>query len=1490
MSCGRSGKIELVIFPMLLLAISVPFCAHAYDADTHAYLTEEALSFYASQAADGGMPSGMKSFTVDGARREDDAPRWMDHFYDPVNDRGLTYDPAIDPGIYVGAWESSKDWANDAGNQGSLTYKVPATVASILTAIEQQKLSGISSDTDFTWGQAKQYYLEGQYEKAFFALGHILHLVQDASVPDHTRNDPHPGDSPYENYTKQFTLANPDKELDAKLKGNSLVAFSSLGEYFDSLAIYSNNNFYSKDTIGIQSGYKLPEIDHFEVLGDGRSYGIAIDKEFGDYPLVKSKSLLAVKNDDLLDRPLVMAAYWSRLSTNAVQYGAGVIDLFFHEVQKDKESGAVASAGPKSFFATIVGFVDAGANGLAQMIRGVFAPSADADVSQNGPVPPAESGSGNVPVSQDTSAVPGDAQVDQAGQEEDDTSEYPDEDIDVFRYEDDVAVASTSVGNDAAVVATSSLKKAAIATSSVKSAASATKEAVSWAFAVKIDEIMYDAPGSDSGKEWIEVVNRESVPVDICDWRLSTNGTNHKLSFSRGACEISPGGYAIIATSDDGFEALYPWFSGTVITGSFSLNNSGGTISLKNGDVEIDSVTYSSDAGAHGDGNSLQLFGDAWYSRTPTPGTENVFSGGGGGGVVAQNTQGIQNASSNHAPVAAFTAMPFAPQVGEAVLFDASASRDADGVIARYSWDFGDGESASGTQSGAEHAYATSGSYTVRLSVEDDGGSTGEIERAIQVAPADTTPAIPADHVVMSEILFDAAGSDTGKEFIELYNPTAVPVNMDGWAFRYASGDATTTVSLAILDGAAGDHTEISSGGFLLVGFSNYDAANFGGRTADAVRAHGLPNGTAESTQVVLRDGEGGEIDRVIYASTSIGAAGQSIERKTVRNGMCVSPQSTNEFEGNSCDRGSVSDFTVRAAPNPQNSESLIEPRGSIAAPVPISGAVNVATFDKASMTFDFAWRASTSSDPRAVVSYKIADVSTDGILVDDTVTTSTGARVRVREVGKEYAFSMTASDQEGLTSSSSLYRIAVPSLLANAYAYPDPRETGERHYLFDLYYDTFPFIPDEFGQGAWQGIVVYEDRTPNPVNEVLLTENAYVPDDTSSVVNVAYPSCLTGVAGSSVPSLTIPLGDEWCEGGGGLASSALDFKRLEDDHLLVRSASTTDAFAQSGYFTLAYYTLKDSGGGRQDLALVALDRTRYPFQPAPPSQNAPHMRMISTSYDPAGGKLLVSWEAATDLDSIDDDLVYELNFTPTSESNVPADDLWTASTTALSYERTVVPNERLLIGVRARDDFGNVSNVATTTWSAPSAGLPIVQAVETGWSDEWGTVLHSSAEPDTASFQSLVPQGNASFDTVIVKTWQSMVSDTATLRMAVYADNGSGRPDMSRSLGEATLSNVLDPDKEREHAFTFASPIAVEAGSTYWLALDVAGYSDPTGYTRNAWRNAVAAGGDAYAAGVAGTGKARGANDACPDGCGYERPYWTVGPADWYFKLGASG
>jgi PKD repeat protein len=63
--------------------------------------------------------------------------------------------------------------------------------------------------------------------------------------------------------------------------------------------------------------------------------------------------------------------------------------------------------------------------------------------------------------------------------------------------------------------------------------------------------------------------------------------------------------------------------------------------------------------------------------------------------------------------------------------FDGSASTDSDGTIQNYGWDFGDGTRGSGQT--VQHDYAQSGTYTVSLTVTDDGGATDTVAKTVTI-------------------------------------------------------------------------------------------------------------------------------------------------------------------------------------------------------------------------------------------------------------------------------------------------------------------------------------------------------------------------------------------------------------------------------------------------------------------------------------------------------------------------------------------------------------------------------------------------------------------------------------------------------------------------------------------------------------------------------------------------------------------------------------
>lgn len=87
--------------------------------------------------------------------------------------------------------------------------------------------------------------------------------------------------------------------------------------------------------------------------------------------------------------------------------------------------------------------------------------------------------------------------------------------------------------------------------------------------------------------------------------------------------------------------------------------------------------------------------------------------------------------TSNLAPLADLGGTQ--PLVGIAplgVVFSGSASRDTDGIIAGYAWDFGDGSPVS-TVANPTHTYASTGDYTVTLTVTDNDGATASASATV---------------------------------------------------------------------------------------------------------------------------------------------------------------------------------------------------------------------------------------------------------------------------------------------------------------------------------------------------------------------------------------------------------------------------------------------------------------------------------------------------------------------------------------------------------------------------------------------------------------------------------------------------------------------------------------------------------------------------------------------------------------------------------------
>lgn len=103
-------------------------------------------------------------------------------------------------------------------------------------------------------------------------------------------------------------------------------------------------------------------------------------------------------------------------------------------------------------------------------------------------------------------------------------------------------------------------------------------------------------------------------------------------------------------------------------------------------------------------------------------------------GDTGDATQDVTVALDNMAPEAAMDVTC----TGLVCEFDGTESSDPDGTITSYSWDFGDGETS--TEATPNHTFAGAGSYSVSLTVTDDGGLSDTVTEVVEVVQGNQPP------------------------------------------------------------------------------------------------------------------------------------------------------------------------------------------------------------------------------------------------------------------------------------------------------------------------------------------------------------------------------------------------------------------------------------------------------------------------------------------------------------------------------------------------------------------------------------------------------------------------------------------------------------------------------------------------------------------------------------------------------------------------------
>ncbi len=277
-----------------------PLTLFAYEpTTTHAGLTEQIVSFY-NHGASPLITEDDKEKIVSGAIAEDSGLRYFNHLYDPTRNAGYNN------------YRSAKSWAFDT--------------------------TGLNG---YAWQDGIQAYAEGRNADAMISLGHILHLIEDMAVPEHTRNDGHGietlvHESPYEKWAHEnknrTTLAGLSNTLISE--GVTVRHLPTFEELFDFMARYSNGNFFSADTIDNKIiSYANP----VKTRTDGDYvYGVDSLTNKEVKLLVKDKteygqtfSAMFTQNDKS-----ILSSYFDRLSRQVIPAGAGVVEFFVKEGEK----------------------------------------------------------------------------------------------------------------------------------------------------------------------------------------------------------------------------------------------------------------------------------------------------------------------------------------------------------------------------------------------------------------------------------------------------------------------------------------------------------------------------------------------------------------------------------------------------------------------------------------------------------------------------------------------------------------------------------------------------------------------------------------------------------------------------------------------------------------------------------------------------------------------------------------------------------------------------------------------------------------------------------------------------------------------------------------------------------------------------------------------------------------------------------------------------
>ncbi len=703
------------------------------------------------------------------------------------------------------------------------------------------------------------------------------------------------------------------------------------------------------------------------------------------------------------------------------------------------------------------------------------------------------------------------------------------------------------------------------------------------------------------------------------------------------------------------------------------------------------------------------------------------------------------------------------------------------------------------------------------------------------------TPSDSASNVVISEIMAGKEG-EADNEFIEFYNPTGLEIDLTGFVLKRKASFESQTEQVLVNAESFLDK-KIPSHGFFLVASPEYT----GEKLPDIVYSSAYH--LAYDEDVLLLYDDINKIDEAKYEKID---PGQSLERAAYFDGGCVSPTEDNEFLGNGCDSNETPIFYVRGTPNPQNSKSLPEPREKPAIP---SGFATEFIPSLLSLKFDWA------KPEIGELKWKIKEIDSDPYLAD-LMTENNEAQVVINEVGRSYRFEIRAIDEDNLASDAAVVEIKPPGFfktLAFTHASDDK-------FVIDGYYEKYPIVPAIFEQTlSWKMAAFYLNQDASKEEIVY---DSFQPSD-NNAIEITYPSCAGG--NISRNSLILPDERNFCNTDGGAYSKAMLWDNLEDPHFQVKASLNpfNSIDPENNFLTVAFYakfSSMPSDGRIPYFKLVAIDKTEYRFQSNQGFREKPILSgLIKKEFHGDSSKLILSWPAASDTDSLDSSLSYKIKF---SDNENLDNSEWLDVVEKTRFEKIVSSGDRFWIVVKTTDESDNDSDIIKTEWRYPEAEWSIVQNLANGFSESFGYRVNDVPFLATQSF---VPVNDVTANVISLEVRHLFGDDGARLNLSVF--DGENEPNFNvLPLGSASAGEFWGLPGN-EISFSFSPSIALLANKKYWLVLTV-NYSAGDTYSlwsRNHWEVAISSG-NPFIRGESGTLK--GNLSLKPD-------------EDWWFKIG---